>query len=374
MSLINDLSVMENIMKKNVTLMFALICAACSSEQETGFMVGNSERQMEGSANANVLSVIANRETSAVESSDDAADDPAIWINYRNPEKSLIIGTDKQAGLYVYDLNGNVVDFQALGKENNVDLRQNLKGDIFGGNDTLIAASNRTKNAVDILTIEQSGTLKFLGSYPSEVEPYGLCVGLPNDNNVFRVLVNYKSGLVELTDVTFSNGELVTQKFTELMLPGQLEGCVFDDQAQEFFVGEEEGGIWRFPMQTPTGKGEMQAKIGMETGLVADVEGIDIYHAKNRKILVASSQGDYTYAAFEILPDALKPLKKFRIADNTIDGVDGVQETDGLAVTNVSLNGDFPKGILVVQDGENEGGFQNFKIIDWRKISELIDE
>jgi len=366
MSLINDISKMENTMKKYMALMFLLVCTACSSGQE-------SSRDMEGVANTKVISITANRETAAVESMDDAADDPAIWINYQNPEKSLIIGTDKKAGLYVYDLEGKIVDFQGLGRANNVDLRQNLTGDLFGGFETLIATSNRTKNAVDILTMEQNGKLKLLGSYPSKVEPYGLCVGLPQDNSAFRVLVNYKSGLVELVDVTFVNGAMVTQKFADIMLPSQLEGCVFDDYAQEFFVGEEGGGIWRFPMENPLNNGKMQAEIGVTTGLAADVEGIDIYHGEHRKILIASSQGDFTYVAFEILPDALKPLKKFRIADNTINDVDGVQETDGLAVTNVSLNDDFPKGILVVQDGENEGGFQNFKIIDWRKISEIIN-
>lgn len=38
---------------------------------------------------------------------DDAADDPAIWVNFANPDSSRIIGTDKQGGLAVYDLKGN---------------------------------------------------------------------------------------------------------------------------------------------------------------------------------------------------------------------------------------------------------------------------
>jgi 3-phytase len=37
------------------------------------------------------------------------ADDPAIWINYRNRTQSLVIGTAKDAGLLVYDLAGNLV-------------------------------------------------------------------------------------------------------------------------------------------------------------------------------------------------------------------------------------------------------------------------
>ncbi|HZM93236.1 MAG TPA: phytase [Vicinamibacterales bacterium] len=40
------------------------------------------------------------------------ADDPAIWINLRNHQQSLIIGTAKDAGLLAYDLSGNLV--QAL--------------------------------------------------------------------------------------------------------------------------------------------------------------------------------------------------------------------------------------------------------------------
>jgi 3-phytase len=40
------------------------------------------------------------------------ADDPAIWVNSRNPRRSLVIGTAKDAGILVYDLSGNLV--QAL--------------------------------------------------------------------------------------------------------------------------------------------------------------------------------------------------------------------------------------------------------------------
>ena len=40
------------------------------------------------------------------------ADDPAIWVNHENPQKSLVIGTAKDAGLLVYTLKGALV--QAL--------------------------------------------------------------------------------------------------------------------------------------------------------------------------------------------------------------------------------------------------------------------
>src|SRR5690349_1849047 len=43
-------------------------------------------------------------ETVPVANPEDAADDPAIWVNPKDPAKSAVIGTDKKGGLYVYDL------------------------------------------------------------------------------------------------------------------------------------------------------------------------------------------------------------------------------------------------------------------------------
>src|SRR5690554_146030 len=52
-------------------------------------------------------------------------DDPAIWIHPEDPSKSLIIGTDKEVGggLYVYDLNGNIINkYVPMQRPNNVDV------------------------------------------------------------------------------------------------------------------------------------------------------------------------------------------------------------------------------------------------------------
>jgi len=53
----------------------------------------------------------------------DAADDPAIWRNVDDPTKSLIIGTDKRAGLYVFGMDGSKKFFLPEGELNNVDVR-----------------------------------------------------------------------------------------------------------------------------------------------------------------------------------------------------------------------------------------------------------
>ena len=66
--------------------------------------------------------VTATVETQPVGHSGDAADDPAVWVHPTDPSRSAIVGTDKQGGLYVYDI-GTQLQYLPSGEVNNVDVR-----------------------------------------------------------------------------------------------------------------------------------------------------------------------------------------------------------------------------------------------------------
>ena len=66
--------------------------------------------------------VIANVETEPVFAGDDAADDMCVLENFNNPEKSLIISSDKKYGIIVYDLDGVKLYDYEVGRINNVDI------------------------------------------------------------------------------------------------------------------------------------------------------------------------------------------------------------------------------------------------------------
>ena len=51
-----------------------------------------------------VAAVTATVESVPTGSYGDAADDPAIWAHPTDPAQSLVIATDKKAGLYLYCL------------------------------------------------------------------------------------------------------------------------------------------------------------------------------------------------------------------------------------------------------------------------------
>ncbi|NKB16728.1 MAG: phytase [Sphingomonadales bacterium] len=85
------------------------------------------------------VSVTAVAETPPVgTANEDAADDPAIWRNPANPAASLIVGTDKKVGLYVYDLKGAQKSFLPAPGLNNVDLVE------LGDGTVVVAASDRS--------------------------------------------------------------------------------------------------------------------------------------------------------------------------------------------------------------------------------------
>ncbi|MGH8947909.1 MAG: phytase, partial [Acidimicrobiia bacterium] len=78
---------------------------------------------------AQTTQVSATVETDPVPSGGDA-DDPAIWVHPTDPALSIIIGTDKEGGLAVHDLDGNQIQFVSGIQPNNVDIRH---GVLLGG-------------------------------------------------------------------------------------------------------------------------------------------------------------------------------------------------------------------------------------------------
>jgi 3-phytase len=116
------------------------------------------------------------------------------------------------------------------------------------------------------------------------------------------------------------------------------------------------------------GQAESVDFVGSDSGVVADVEGVSIYHGET-KYLVVSSQGNDSYAVYDA--DAFRFKGRFRIEANAT--IDGSQETDGLTVSSAYLGEDFPDGLLVVQDGFNGTNTpQNFKLVSWRDVAETL--
>jgi len=317
-------------------------------------------------------------ETAPVETGGDAADDPAIWIDPADPARSVVIGTQKKSGLYVYDLDGKVIQFLPDGRMNNVDLRSGFR---LGGRDvTLVTASNRTTKGISIYALD-SATRKLTdvadGLQDTGFDdPYGLCMYRSTRSGKTFVFVNQADGKMRQWELVASRaGKVRAKLMRDLPFATQVEGCVADDATGILYVGEEDVGIWREGAEPRGGPPRtVLATVADNPALEDDVEGMSLYAKPDGTgYLVVSSQGNDSYAIFRREGDNAY-VGSFRIGADMAAGIDGVSETDGLDVTSMAAGPAFPEGLMVAQDGRNVSPpeNQNFKLVSWTRIAEAL--
>lgn len=320
--------------------------------------------------------VFATAETTPVASPDDAADDPAIWVNRADLARSLIIGTDKQQGLVVYRFSGEIVQSIPVGRVNNVDVRSDVT--VAGRIIDLVAASNRTDNSVVLYEVEPAtGALAPLAGLDrfatGLVEVYGFGLRRDPATGAAEVFVGEKAGPVQHYRLeTGPDGRPAARLLRTIPFASQTEGIVSDDELGVVYVGEERGGVWAVSaaLDGPANTPRKIAGAGPKGPLVPDVEGLAVYRVdESRGFLIVSSQGDYSFAIYDRRPPNTY-IGSFVISSR--DGVDGAEETDGLEVSAVNFGPGLERGVLVVQDGYNAGGFQNFKIVPWAEVERAL--
>ncbi|MET0376897.1 MAG: phytase [Rhizorhabdus sp.] len=328
-------------------LPFALLLAACATATPVSDVAPT---------------VAATAETDPVDTAADAADDPAIWRNPRDPAKSLVIGTDKQAGIHVYDLKGKRRSFTPAARLNNVDLR-----DI--GARVVVAASDRADKEhghVALFTLDTArATLLPLGRYPSGAgEAYGMCLWRRARDGALFGFVVMKDGRIDQVAIDLAAATPRVTTVRSMKLGTQAEGCVADDRTGLLYVAEEDVGIWRFAADpaAPVAGTKVAAVDGRT--LVADAEGLALApRGRSGGFLVVSSQGDSKYTLYR-LPDVTF-AGYFRVGGGTVDAT---SETDGIELALGDFGPDYPAGLFVAQDGDNAPDTQNFKYVSWDKV------
>ncbi|CAE6945823.1 phytase [Vibrio sp. B1FLJ16] len=326
-------------------------------------------------------------ETDPVDDDGDAADDPAFWLNESSPENSLIIATNKQGGLMAYDLNGAELQYLNEGEPNNVDIIQSVM-DTNGDSFSLAAASNREFNTITLYKIQHAtesqnpivemaaigeNVHEDVAQLKSELnEVYGLCTYQSSDGTPY-VFINGKSGDIEQWRLVVQESGIEGSIVRRLKVETQPEGCVVDDTTATLYVGEEDVGVWKFSAdESAATDSEMIIAVDGKQ-LVADAEGITLYNNGTVNYLIVSSQGNHTYAVYNI-DESYQYVGSFALVADDENGLDGASETDGIHAVSASVGDIFPNGFFIAQDGFNvDSGYeyqnQNFKMADWNDIN-----
>jgi myo-inositol-hexaphosphate 3-phosphohydrolase len=320
------------------------------------------------------LEVTAEGETEPVGAAGDAADDMAFWVHPADPSRSVVIGTDKEGALEVYDLSGKRLQaIDPTTRPGNVDIRYGFS---LGG------------RAVDIVGVVGYG-MRFYTIDPStrmltnvtapdlkvSIPVAGTCLYKSPVSGRFYMFADTLDGRAEQYELVDEGGKVNVRSVRGPWDIGEeSEGCVFDDEKQALYVAEEPVGIWRYGAEPDDSTTERTLVDGVASGRLApDVEGLAIVSQPGGDgYLLASSQGDDSFVVYRRNPP-WDFVRKFKV--ETGQAADRCSRTDGIDALAADLGPAFPKGVFSCQDHINDPpgsqGNQNFKLVRLEKVLDL---
>jgi 3-phytase len=339
--------------------------------------------------------VMPTRETPATFVPDDS-DDAAFWIHPTDPTKSLLLTSKKLGGASVFDLGLNVKQAIAPAtagalRLNNVDVLYGFR--LNGSSVDLAVFSDRINDTLYIYRIDPDAATSpltlvsadltthiFHGSVNEADTAYGLCLYQSRLDDKHYAFVSRSSlghiAQLELFDA--GGGQVGWRRARSIVLPDgwQAEGIVADLELGWVYFAQEKVGVWKFPAEPSRASdgGRLIQKVRPAAGavLTPDIEGLCIhYTTQGGGYLMVSNQGDNNFAVFE-RGGSNSYLGSFAVGANKPFGIDQVTTSDGAEVCSLALPG-FPHGVLIVQDGENDGSVTprntNFKLVPWESIA-----
>ncbi len=326
------------------------------------------------------FSVVPVVETKVVPSEGDAADDPAIWVHPVDPAQSLILGTDKEGGLAVYDLSGEELQYVGARRFNNVDLRDGFP--LRGAPVSLVAAGDRIHEQVVLFRVDVDARQVVEipgGTINCHVEPSGLCMYRSAVTGTFSVFVVGddlgNDGGCWLEQWQLSEGvevPIAAERVRRVEIESTSEGLAADDELGVLYLAEERVGVWKY-FAEPGREDEPRLvdSVGWFERLRPDVEGIAIYQSgPDEGYLIVSSQGSNDFVVYRRAGEN-DYIGRFRIVAG--NGLDRVTHTDGIEATSIALGPRFPAGLFVAQDDEDDESGQNFKLVPWHAIDTSLD-
>ncbi|MGH9043055.1 MAG: phytase [Acidimicrobiia bacterium] len=320
------------------------------------------------------LSVTADGETEPVGASGDAADDMAFWVHPTDPSLSVVIGTDKEGALEVYDLAGQRLQaIDPTTRPGNVDLRPGFT--LGGATVDIIGVVGYGMRFYTIDPMTRQLTNVTSPALKVSIPVAGMCMyrsPVSGKHYIFADTLDGRAEQYELVD----EGGLVNVKSVRgpWDIGEESEGCTFDDVKQILYVAEEPVGIWAYgaePTASVTDRKLVDA-VAPNGHLAEDVEGLAIVYQGDDGYLVASSQGDDSFNVYR-RHEPWEFVKKFTV--DAGDATDRCSRTDGIDALAANLGPQFPQGIFSCQDRINDPpgttGNQNFKLLRLEKVLDL---
>lgn len=280
-----------------------------------------------------------------------------------NPGLAVAIGTNKSTGsdggLYVFDMDGEILSSQTGFTANSVDWRDTTGLSGWDGR-ILVMTCDRTSGDFALVFFwfdRTTRTLTSAGTIPVLNEPYGTCLGI-NGGVLYAYMTErgpddvsprefYQASLVRSGD-TVTLGSIVRQ-FT---IPSVVEGMAVSDADNALIMSQEDVGLFALGAGPAGGDWDDRLTIDLvgSGNLVADVEDVAIVYTPDGPRVLVSSQGDNSYHVYSWDEIAEEYVHEMRFTVVRPDGTTQVTGTDGLDALHVNLGTNFPNGLIAVHD------------------------
>lgn len=292
------------------------------------------------------------------------ADDPAIWIHSKEPDKSLVLGTDKKSvegGVFVFDLKGKAVQtFKGIDRPNNIDVEYGFE--LNRAKVDLAVATERGKKRLRIWAIDRSSgrltdvtgnTTVFKDRKDEQAVPMGLSLYACRKDKRFYALVSPKGGpkqgylhLYRLEAKTDKVDAVFVRALGRFSGDGEIEAVVVDDRNDVAYYSDESYGIRKVSVLPDSKTDNELASFGTE-GYKGDREGLAIWRADNGMaylLNIDQTPDSSTIHVYDINGDPYK-LGSIPIASDS---------TDGLDAANNPLGDGFHDGLVVAMNSRGK--------------------
>jgi len=290
-------------------------------------------------------------------------DDACIWVHPEHPAESTVIASDKSAGrVFVYDLQGRLLQSLSAPKPGNIDIRQGVKLD---GQATDVVVVNQRTGGFRLLVFRvnpQSRLLERLDDDNCLTGPnYGGCLYKSARTGRLFFVCTSENGAVEQHGFQGTGERRIKAIKVRTLKLGKCEGAVADDETGQLYISEETRGVWKFAAEPDdAAEGVLIARVG-DRGLKGDVEGLALVRGKNGAgYLLVSDQGRSRFMAYRReAPHQF--VCEFAIA--------GAADTDGIEVCLHNLGPAFPSGIFVCHTDRSP---RPLLVVPWREIGAAL--
>ena len=297
------------------------------------------------------------------------ADDPAIWENPADPEKSLIVATNKVAApdgaLVVFGLDGKTRQTVSnLDRPNNVDIEYGLAGKI-----DIAVATERLGQRLLVYQIDGKG-LREIGRIPvfegqagKNAAPMG--IGLykrPKDGVIFAIASRkfgpIKGYLWQYRLELGTDGKVTGTKVREFgafSASKEIEAVAVDDELGFVYYADEDFGIHKWTADPDAPGADHEVSVLGQKIFAQNREGIAIYagpHGTGYVVCTDQIPGGSNYYVYRRSGNQTAPVA---VLHGPADA------TDGLDATATLKTREFPAGFLIAMNSKD----RNFLLFPW---------